>query len=100
MVRAGNKVAFDQDEEGVNTSNIYNKQTKVIIPIREEGSSYEFDLWVKAKKGAKPTEVKKEAVKIGNSFQALTEEVSQGAPSIVKWVFTGWCEHCKAGEME
>ena len=46
MVQSGNRVVFDQNEEGRNTSSIYNKSNGRITPIRLNGI-YEFDMWVK-----------------------------------------------------
>ena len=46
MVQSGNRVVFDQNKEGKNTSSIYNKANGRITPIRLNGI-YEFDMWVK-----------------------------------------------------
>ena len=53
MVKAGNKVIFDQDEHGKNTSHIYNKHTKGTVPINDTTKGYEFDMWVKVGKNRK-----------------------------------------------
>ena len=39
-VKAGNKVIFDQDENGENISRIVNKATQVVIPIEQEKGQY------------------------------------------------------------
>ena len=44
-VKAGNKVVFDE-EDGVNVSYIYNKNSQVLIPIEREGNQYEFDMFI------------------------------------------------------
>ena len=45
-VKAGNKVIFDQDENGENISRIVNKATQVVIPIEQVAGQYEFDMFV------------------------------------------------------
>ena len=46
VVQAGNRVVFDQNERGINTSSIINKTNCKITPVRLNGI-HEFDLWVK-----------------------------------------------------
>ena len=46
-VKASNKVVFDE-ENGVNVSYIYNKNSRVLIPIEREGNQYEFDMFIPA----------------------------------------------------
>ena len=48
IVQGGNKVIFDEDQRGNNTSMIVNKQTGKTSPIRLNGI-YEFDMWIKDK---------------------------------------------------
>ena len=45
-VKAGNKVIFDQDENGENISRIVNKATQAVIPIEQDKGQYEFDMFV------------------------------------------------------
>jgi hypothetical protein len=46
-VRAGNRVVFDQDDNGENTSYMFNKRGKVLIPIElEEDRDYVYDLYI------------------------------------------------------
>ena len=72
MVNAGNRVTFDQDENGNSISRIYNKKKAVQIPINLVGSAYEFDMWVKKSRAAVKT--RKIEVKQDNHFQELTTE--------------------------
>ena len=55
MVKAGNRVVFDRDENQKCTSEIFNKPTGKKIKINEVGppgsEHYEFDMWVPTKKG-------------------------------------------------
>ena len=44
-MKAGNKVVFDE-EDGVNISYIYNKNSRILIPIEREGNQYEFDMFI------------------------------------------------------
>ena len=46
MVKAGNRVTFDENEKGENVSHMLHKRTGKTSPIRYNGI-YEFDLWVK-----------------------------------------------------
>ena len=48
VVQAGNRVVFDQNEQGINTSSIINKRNGKLTPIKLNGI-YEFDMWVKKK---------------------------------------------------
>ena len=48
VVQAGNRVVFDQNESGINTSSILNKKNGKLTPIRLNGI-YEFDMWVTRK---------------------------------------------------
>ena len=52
MVKAGNRVVFDE-EDGENVSHIHNKKAEVTIPIEEVGNQYEFDMFLPVKKGTK-----------------------------------------------
>ena len=52
MVKAGNRVVFDQ-HEGENISHILNKESGNTIPIEEVNSQYEFDMFLPVKKGTK-----------------------------------------------
>ena len=50
MVKAGNRVVFDQ-HEGENISHILNKESGNTIPIEEVNNQYEFDMFLPVKKG-------------------------------------------------
>ena len=52
MVKAGNRVVFDE-EDGENISHIFNKKTGVTIPIEEVNRQYEFDMFIPVKRGTK-----------------------------------------------
>ena len=48
MVKAGNRIIFDENKNGENISRMVNKGTGAQVPIRYNGI-YEFDMWVKDK---------------------------------------------------
>ena len=77
MVKAKNRVIFDEDENGKCTSHIYNKKTKVTIPINDVNNAYEFDMWVKKTQQMK-SQCDIKAVEISNTFQTLQEATFQG----------------------
>ena len=70
MVKAGNRVTFDQDENGSNISRIYNKKKAVKIPIELVGSAYEFEMWVENKK----KEIQISTVEVKNKYDPLKED--------------------------
>ena len=72
MCLAGNRVTFDI-EKGKNVSQIYNKTTKVVIPIDDTPKGYEFEMWVKtgSKTPNKKVEEKVKDHKNVNLFENL-----------------------------
>ena len=70
MVKAGNRVTFDQDENGNNISRIYNKKKGVKIPIELVGSAYEFEMWVENNK----KEEQISTVEVKNKYEPLRED--------------------------
>ena len=88
MVRAKNRVVFDEDEAGNDISYIHNKVTKVTIPINDKPTGYSFDMYVPRKKMNKqpgcftlgefvvPKKVSQGQVKTHNKYKQL-ETVSE-----------------------
>ena len=47
MVRAGNKVVFDEDEHGNNKSYILDKRSGAKTEMKDKKGTYKFNIWVK-----------------------------------------------------
>ena len=54
MVKAGNRVIFEEDEWGINRSRIESKKTGIKVPIDDVNAGYEFSMWIKVGKKGKP----------------------------------------------
>ena len=76
MVRAKNRVVFDEDESGRDISYIHNKVTRVTIPINDKPSGYSFDMWVPRSGGDSKGEWAE--VKNGGSIRSVNGVTSQG----------------------
>ena len=70
-VEVGNRVVFDEDDQGKCTSHIVNKRSGVETELEERNCACVFDMWVK-----KPSSVN--SVETKNRYEALNEEVDQG----------------------
>ena len=78
MVKANNRVTFDQTREGKCSSTIYNKDTGVVIPINDVNDAYEFEMWVKKTQGS--MDVGQFQLETGNKYQELEENDEPDTP--------------------
>ena len=76
IVKQGNRVVFDEDENGNNISNILNKRTGVEIAINDKPNGYSFDMWVKRQTAKQQGKIKENVTQVSNQYALLREEES------------------------